>query len=485
MKIAGTPVWFLLALLLSAGCAGSGKTGEGGGRLAEAHQYESRGEYRKALKELEKGLEEDPYSGSLYASLGNLKLGLGDFQGAKSAFWNSVKLYEATGDYKSDNDPFNRLRAAYDNLGVAFTLLGEYEAALTYHRHAEIPPYDQYLPQRGMSFAYLLKGENEKALDLYGDYVRRFPAQQGSMEPLRHLMEETAAGRVPREAFLEYLKAVYAGYHPQSREEHFERAAALAPGYPHWDRLKPQARARGSRLETPEEQKDFLFVRSLIANGNLEEARRRLSKLKKMYPDNPLVYQYLGVVQMKLGKPGRAEKSFRKGIELAPDAVSLSFDLAGAYFQQRKLDKAKETALGITRKDPAFPGVNLFLARILVEEKKYDEALSWAVKESELHPENPGSYANLGELYANYFNDYEKAAEAYGKSLELNPDDLEIRKWKADAHVRLGDYARAREEMIILRRGLAKTPQLYGRLVEVDVWIKELENKMKSSASGN
>lgn|GEM_PF-2561743 len=478
-------LFLLLSLSLACGCAGDRAKMLGKGPLAAAHAHEIKGDFDKAIAELQKGIEEDPYSGRLYYTLGNLKLGLGDFEGARTAFWRASQLYEATGEHKTEAEPFNKLLATYDNLGMVLTLLGEYENAVWYHGRAELPPHDSYLPLRGKAFANLLKGDSEQALNQFNMYMSHFPSHESAMAPLLNLMEETAAGRVPKEAFVEYLKAVYSGYDAEAQKEHFDRAIKMTPGHAGWEKLKPQVQVNpGVQAADIEQDKEFAYVRTLITNQNLGEAEKRLKKLKKRYPDSPQVYQYIGVMLLNKGEPAKAEDSFLEGLKKDPHSLQINFNLATAYLTQGKFDKAKARALRVTARDPHYPDVNMLLSQLMVREKKYDEALSYAEKEAEINPKNPNVHANIGEIYYQHKKDYLRAIASYDRCLQLEPTDLEVRKWKSDAYAQLGDFDKAREEMLALRDTMMKYPQLREQVGQADGWIRELESKKQGAPGG-
>jgi len=144
--------------------------------------------------------------------------------------------------------------------------------------------------------------------------------------------------------------------------------------------------------------------------GNLQLVLERGEILATQYPDDPILYNLIGVANAGLGNPEIAIGSFSKAIKLKPDYAEVYSNL-GAVFKD----------LG-----------------------RYKEAISSFANAIKLAPTDADSYYNLGNLFKDACA-YEKAAASYRKAIQHRAD-------YAWAHNNLGTVLRElgrREEAVV------------------------------------
>ena len=63
----------------------------------------------------------------------------------------------------------------------------------------------------------------------------------------------------------------------------------------------------------------------LLAQGEVVGACEKGEAHKRMSPQEPRVHRFLGKCYMRAGQPERARESFRRYLELAPEAPDAAF----------------------------------------------------------------------------------------------------------------------------------------------------------------
>ncbi len=72
-------------------------------------------------------------------------------------------------------------------------------------------------------------------------------------------------------------------------------------------------------------------IQGLIQDGQATEARAELSRALSAYPKEPVLYNFLGVLEAQQGHYREAESSFVKAVELAPPYAAAYLNLGRLY----------------------------------------------------------------------------------------------------------------------------------------------------------
>jgi tetratricopeptide (TPR) repeat protein len=132
-----------------------------------------------------------------------------------------------------------------------------------------------------------------------------------------------------------------------------------------------------------------------------------------------------------------------------PDVLS---DLAGAYMrkaralgQQEWYARAEETVRRALAVRPDHYAATKMMAWVLAGYHRFAESIEWAKKAQAMQPNDAWNYGTLGDAYVET-GEYDAAAEAYQKMVELRPD---VASYSRAAHLRelMGDRAGAIEIM--------------------------------------
>jgi len=138
-----------------------------------------------------------------------------------------------------------------------------------------------------------------------------------------------------------------------------------------------------------------------------------------------------------LGEHDKAEKMFKRVIEMNLERYNAHFRLGILYVSSGKLKSAEEAYETAIKIDPKHPAAYVRLGRLYGNYKMYHEA-DRSLKTSEdmfqkaiqISPDNYKLYMGLGAYYSHH-NDHKKTEEMFKKAIEINPKE-------DDAYIRLG-----------------------------------------------
>lgn len=155
-----------------------------------------------------------------------------------------------------------------------------------------------------------------------------------------------------------------------------------------------------------------------VAEMKIEELEERV----KADPTNPDYHLELGIAYGELKQLEKAAEHLEKAAELAPDRADIQYNLGVIYSMAMMQDLAVEE-LWESHAD---------------EEELYHLAEQAYLRALELDPELVQAYNNLGTLYS-LWGRTEDAVTYWRKSLELDPDQPDIREAIAEVTGKKGD----------------------------------------------
>jgi tetratricopeptide (TPR) repeat protein len=163
-----------------------------------------------------------------------------------------------------------------------------------------------------------------------------------------------------------------------------------------------------------------------IAQGKSIEARERVTKHLEGSPNNPLLYNLLGFLWMKMNDVGQAEVAFKKAIELDNSLVSAYMNLAQVYHQAGKTDQAAKEYEAVLAKDPTVIPAHMVLGVTHDLRKEYDKAQAHYEQALKLNPKFAPAANNLAWIQAEHGGNLDVALSYAQTAREQQPYDPHI-----------------------------------------------------------
>ena len=138
-----------------------------------------------------------------------------------------------------------------------------------------------------------------------------------------------------------------------------------------------------------------------LRQGNYTAALTRLLEAKKSLPEDPLLYNSLGLTYIAKKRDDLAEASFKKALSLKPDYLEAVNNLGVAYLRQEKWDLAIDTLKSLLDNllypTPHFPLSNIGWA--FLGKKEFASAETYFKKSLDESPEFPTAIHGIAQVY--------------------------------------------------------------------------------------
>lgn len=179
-------------------------------------------------------------------------------------------------------------------------------------------------------------------------------------------------------------------------------------------------------------EKDIPFVHLhrgsvFIRKGDIPRAISELEQAKKLGPEELEPGFVLALLYSLQNSPDKASQEFegvlKKAAELEPENISILKNLAGLYYQQKKLEEAVSACRLILKIDGKDFETLSLLGSLLEETGKRQEALDKFQEALKINPDYPQALNSLGYVYAQEGRNLEQAEGLIKKALEFEPDN--------------------------------------------------------------
>jgi VWFA-related protein len=173
-------------------------------------------------------------------------------------------------------------------------------------------------------------------------------------------------------------------------------------------RLRPDIEARVNALSSREggARKDALVDQGWDAyrRGDVETAAVILAKATAAPDTRPWVFYALGMSQAALGRIDEAISSWERVRREVPDFQPVYMDLADTYAAKANLTMALATVREAQKRWPQSADVYSAIGVIHVRRGALDDGIEALTRVTQLTPEDPLAFLNLGRAYALRFN---------------------------------------------------------------------------------
>lgn len=148
-------------------------------------------------------------------------------------------------------------------------------------------------------------------------------------------------------------------------------------------------------------------------------------------PDDMEVLIRLGNLYYKVGNLNESIKIFDSVLQKDRNNIIALSNLGFIYFSQNQLDKSQELfnqVLSISKKKNIIEprSINYYLGKIFYNNRNYETAKTYLLKEQQLYPDNIENSLLLVKTYM-AVEEYEEAYNLAGQLLEITPENRELK----------------------------------------------------------
>ncbi len=159
-----------------------------------------------------------------------------------------------------------------------------------------------------------------------------------------------------------------------------------------------------------------------IQLGNYQSAVDLIEPTLRQQPNNPELWNLLGIAETELHKSDAARSAFEHGLRLAPDSVSLHENLGLLFYREEDYANAKKFLSGAVALGSDKPGVLFSLAAARLRTGETQRALA-DLKLLETPLANIAAYWDERGRAESLENPV-AAEKSFSRALELQPDDV-------------------------------------------------------------
>jgi len=157
----------------------------------------------------------------------------------------------------------------------------------------------------------------------------------------------------------------------------------------------------------------------LLSPTDQERAEKSFKKAIELTPNYAMTYMWYGSLVQASGDVGSAHNLFEKAFELDPKSPIAAYNVASCYYKVGNESKAMELFSTIINNDPYYPGAYNLAGEVLYNRGRLDEAIPMYYRALELDSVN--QLAVKGLLHANIDMGNVAHAEQWFDYLEKNP----------------------------------------------------------------
>ncbi|QGZ40581.1 putative PEP-CTERM system TPR-repeat lipoprotein [Pseudoduganella flava] len=477
------------AAMMLAGALAGCKSDTAESLLADARQYQQKGDNKAAVIQLKNALEKNPDQPQARFLLATIALQMEDALTAEKEARRALALKVPPAE-------------VLPVLGKALTMQGKYQAALD--DMAAAPDTPQVLSLRGN--AYLGLGKTDEAKQAFdaalagqpgqGDALTglaRLAASQQQWDDAKRLVEEAIAKnprhegawqltgdllRVrnqPQEAMAAYREVLK--INPAHRSAHLDQAE-LNIAARQYDAA--QADIDAARKTTPN---NFLVLhhQALLdfSRNNMKDAQSNLLKVMQVAPNHMPSVLLSGAVALNLGLLEQAEKDLRRYVEWNPTNLYARKMLVSTLLKTRQLKDA-ETVLAPALEDgKADASVLELAAERAMLDQRYQQAASYFQQAAQRDPQRGSVRTGLG-LAKLALGDRAGGAAELEAAAKLAPGSLDTVATLVRAQTSMGEYDKALASIGLVEKAHPNSPVLLN--LKGGAWLGKKDVKAARAA---
>ena len=479
------------AFLLGAGMAGCNRSKTADELLADATQYEQKGDQKAALIQLKNAVAQNPENAQARLRLGNLHLELGDAPSAEKELRKAVSLGTPAGqtlpllaqsllnqgkfqpllddiseDQAKGSAPLLARRgAALLGLGDTDKSRASYEAAL-----AADPNSGEALG--GLARHAAIKNDLPGAMRLMEEAVTRDPKNAESWMLMGNL--QRAQGKI-KEALVAYDKALEAK--PNHRSAHIEKAYLHIGSN---DLAAAKADIDAAR-KVDAGSLNITYAQALLdyTSGKNVEARDSLQKVLKVAPEHMPSVLLAGAVELRLDSLEQSGRHLRHYLEANPNNVYARKLLAQVLLKQNQPAEATKVLSPALKEDSKDAQLLALTGQSYLQARDFAKASSYLEQASALAPEAAAIRTSLGMARIGEGN-VNQAIDELKRATTLAPKSLEAGFALIQTHISRGQLDQAMTAALALEKEQPQSAAVQGIKGDIYMRMKDTRNARAS-----
>ncbi len=181
---------------------------------------------------------------------------------------------------------------------------------------------------------------------------------------------------------------------------------------------------------------------SLFNSGQLQRSLKETLWAKKKYPNEPFIYNLLGVIYAQIESYNDSIKNYLKAIKLDPKYFEAYNNIGVAYTDWKKCDKAIRYFNKAIQINPLYAEAYNNRGNALKEKEEYTLALESYKKAIHLNQNYIDAISNVGVVY-DIIGDFTKAKKYFNQAILLDPSNTALLYNLANCLFNSEDYQRA------------------------------------------
>jgi tetratricopeptide (TPR) repeat protein len=168
----------------------------------------------------------------------------------------------------------------------------------------------------------------------------------------------------------------------------------------------------------------------------------------------------MGDLYARHGNSTEAVKFWEKSLEINPNRFDACRNMARVAMEQERYDQAVTFFNKALKIRPKIPGVRSDIARALMDSGKYAEAITVLEQEINYFPSSFTAHFQLAEAYRQQ-EDYDKARQHYEQTINLEPKHSHAFYGLAKVYTKMGLRDKAKESLASFRKHRSKVTEAY------------------------
>ena len=205
--------------------------------------------------------------------------------------------------------------------------------------------------------------------------------------------------------------------------------------------------------------KDILINKaiSLFNQGSVKKSLKEALVAKRKYPNEPFIYNLLGVLYAQMESYNDSIKNYLKAIKLNPKYFEAYNNIGIAYTSCNKNNKAIEFFNRAIEINPSYAEAYNNRGNAFKEKKEFALALESYKKSVQINPNLIDAISNAGIIY-DIMNNFSKAEIYFKKAVSLNPTNTSLLFNLSNCLFNSKEYKRAIE---VCRKIIELDPSFY------------------------